>query len=132
MKAERVFLFPPAVAVVCKYITKGWKGVQEAYGDEENPEDVQKVFVYLEAVEKAKHCTDEQELIHLIEEQRLEEEQILTNHLRSKEVRRNSSICDIYHIFSIDAIIYCCGNQISLKYCSITKGRKHFLILVLM
>lgn len=86
MKAERVFLFFPAVEVVCKYITKGWKGVQEAYGDKENSEDVQKVFVYLEAVEKAKHCTDEQELIHLIEEQRLEKEQILTNHLRSKEV----------------------------------------------
>uniref|UniRef100_A0A673L4C9 Ro60, Y RNA binding protein n=1 Tax=Sinocyclocheilus rhinocerous TaxID=307959 RepID=A0A673L4C9_9TELE len=31
MKAERVFLFFTAVAVVCKYITKGWKGVQEAY-----------------------------------------------------------------------------------------------------
>ncbi|XP_052404404.1 60 kDa SS-A/Ro ribonucleoprotein isoform X2 [Carassius gibelio] len=75
-----------AVAVVCKYITKGWKGVQEAYADRENSEEVQKVFVYLEAVEKAKRCTDEQELIHLIEEQRLEKEQILSSHLRSKEV----------------------------------------------
>ncbi|KAK2901393.1 hypothetical protein Q8A67_009508 [Cirrhinus molitorella] len=74
------------VAIVCKYITKGWKGVQEAYGDKENSEDVRKVFAYLEAVEKAKHSTDEQELIHLIEEQRLEKEQILTNHLKSKEV----------------------------------------------
>uniref|UniRef100_A0A672KKP7 60 kDa SS-A/Ro ribonucleoprotein-like n=1 Tax=Sinocyclocheilus grahami TaxID=75366 RepID=A0A672KKP7_SINGR len=63
-----------------------WKGVQEAYGDKETSEDVQKVFAYLEAVEKAKRCTDEQELIHLIEEQRLEKEQILTNHLKSKEV----------------------------------------------
>ncbi|KAI2667218.1 60 kDa SS-A/Ro ribonucleoprotein [Labeo rohita] len=74
------------VAVVCKYITKGWKGVQETYGDKENSDDVQKVFAYLEAMEKAKHSTDEQELIHLIEEQRLEKEQILTNHLKSKEV----------------------------------------------
>uniref|UniRef100_A0A8C2EV03 Ro60, Y RNA binding protein n=1 Tax=Cyprinus carpio TaxID=7962 RepID=A0A8C2EV03_CYPCA len=74
------------VAVVCKYITKGWKGVHEAYGDKENSEDVQKVFEYLEAVEKAKRCTDEQELIHLIEEQSLEKEQILTHHLKSKEV----------------------------------------------
>lgn len=86
MKAEHVFLFFTAVAVVCKYITKGWKGVQEAYGDKENSEDVQKVFEYLEAVEKAKRCTDEQELIHLIEEQSLEKEQILTHHLKSKEV----------------------------------------------
>lgn len=74
------------VALVCKYITKGWKGVQEAYGDKEKLEDLQKVFAYLEAVEKAKHCTDELELIHLIEEHRLEKEQILTNHLKSKEV----------------------------------------------
>ncbi|XP_051716494.1 60 kDa SS-A/Ro ribonucleoprotein [Ctenopharyngodon idella] len=74
------------VALVCKYITKGWKGVQEAYGDKEISEDLQKVFAYLEAVEKAKHSTDEQELVHLIEEQRLEKEQVLTNHLKSKEV----------------------------------------------
>ncbi|XP_057190072.1 60 kDa SS-A/Ro ribonucleoprotein [Triplophysa rosa] len=74
------------VALVCKYITKGWKGVQEAYGDKEKSEDLQKVFAYLEAVEKSKHCTDELELIHLIENYRLEKEQILTNHLKFKEV----------------------------------------------
>ncbi|XP_051556805.1 RNA-binding protein RO60-like isoform X2 [Myxocyprinus asiaticus] len=67
-------------------MTKGWKGVQEAYGDKEKSEDVQKVFAYLEAVERAKHSTDELEIIHLIEEHRLEKEQILTNHLKSKEV----------------------------------------------
>lgn len=81
-----VYLFSIAVALVCKYITKGWKGVQEEYGDKEKSEDLQKVFAYLGAVEKAKHCTDELELIHLIEEHRLEKEQILTNHLKSKEV----------------------------------------------
>lgn len=81
-----VYLFSIAVALVCKYITKGWKAVQEEYGDKEKSEDLEKVFAYLEAVEKAKHCTDELELIHLIEENRLEKEQILTNHLKSKEV----------------------------------------------
>lgn len=85
-KDKYVFLFSTAVALVCKYITKGWKGVQEAYGDKEISDDLQKVFGYLEAVEKAKHSTDEQELIHFIEEQRLEKEQVLTNHLKSKEV----------------------------------------------
>ena len=57
-----------------------------AYADKENSEDVVKVLTYLEAVEKAKHSTDEVEVIHLIEEHRLEREQILTNHLKSKEV----------------------------------------------
>ncbi|XP_051984418.1 RNA-binding protein RO60-like isoform X2 [Xyrauchen texanus] len=74
------------VALVCKYMTKGWKGVLEVYGDKEKSEDVQKVFAYLEAVEKAKHSTDELAIIHLIEEHQLEKEQILTNHLKSKEV----------------------------------------------
>jgi len=48
---QYVFLFSTAVALVCKYITKGWKGVQEAYGDKEISDDLQKVFGYLEAVE---------------------------------------------------------------------------------
>ncbi|TRY66104.1 hypothetical protein DNTS_035592 [Danionella cerebrum] len=75
-----------AIALVCKYITKGWKGVEEACSEGEKSEDVQKVFVYLEALEKAKHCTDEQELINLIEEHRLETEQLPTTFLKSKQV----------------------------------------------
>lgn len=75
-----------SVGLVCKYITKGWKAVQEAYGDKEISEDLQKVYAYLEAVEKAKHSTDTLEIIHLIEAHQLEKEQILTNHLKSKEV----------------------------------------------
>ncbi|XP_062374265.1 60 kDa SS-A/Ro ribonucleoprotein [Sardina pilchardus] len=75
-----------AIALINKYITKGWKEVQVVYADKENSEDVVKVLTYLEAVEKTKHSTDEMEVIHLIEEHRLEREQILTNHLKSKEV----------------------------------------------
>lgn len=75
-----------AIALINKYITKGWKEVQVAYADKENSENVVKVLAYLEAVEKAKHSADEMEVIHLIEEHRLEREQILTNHLKSKEV----------------------------------------------
>ncbi|XP_066537299.1 60 kDa SS-A/Ro ribonucleoprotein isoform X2 [Hoplias malabaricus] len=75
-----------AIALISKYVTKGWKVVQEMYGDKENSEEVMKVFAYLEAVEKAKHSNDEQEVVHLIEEYRLDREQILTNHLKSKEV----------------------------------------------
>ncbi|KAL2097985.1 hypothetical protein ACEWY4_007192 [Coilia grayii] len=77
-----------AIALINKYITKGWKEVQVAYADKENSESVVKVLTYLEAVEKAKHSMDEVEVIHLIEEHRLEREQILTNHLKSKEVWR--------------------------------------------
>ncbi|KAG9338392.1 hypothetical protein JZ751_025796 [Albula glossodonta] len=75
-----------AIAVINKYITKGWKEVQASYGDKENAEETAKVLSYLEAVEKAKHSEDELEVIHLIEEHRLEREQLLTTHLKSKEV----------------------------------------------
>lgn len=43
---------------------------------------------YLEAVEKVKHSCDETEVIHLIGEHKLEMEQLLTQHLQSKQVRR--------------------------------------------
>lgn len=75
-----------AIAVISKYVTKGWKEVQKSYGDKENAEETTKVLQYLEAVEKAKHSEDELEIVHLIEEHRLEREQLLTNHLKSKEV----------------------------------------------
>ena len=41
---------------------------------------------YLEIVEKAKHSCDETEVINLIEEYKLEREQLLTEHLKSKQV----------------------------------------------
>ncbi|XP_037399462.1 60 kDa SS-A/Ro ribonucleoprotein isoform X1 [Pygocentrus nattereri] len=75
-----------SIELISKYVTKGWKVVQETYAEKESSEELLKVFAYLEAVEKAKHSTDEQEVVHLIEEHRLEREQILTNHLKSKEV----------------------------------------------
>ncbi|KAJ8390448.1 hypothetical protein AAFF_G00103830 [Aldrovandia affinis] len=75
-----------AIAVINKYVTKGWKEVQASFCGKENSEETDKVLQYLEAVEKAKHSEDELEVIHLIEEYRLEREQLLTNHLKSKEV----------------------------------------------
>ncbi|XP_053089193.1 60 kDa SS-A/Ro ribonucleoprotein [Pangasianodon hypophthalmus] len=75
-----------AVALVSKYVTKGWKAVQETYADREKTEDVMKVFVYLEAVEKTKHSSDELEVAHLVEEHKLEREHVLTKHLKSREV----------------------------------------------
>ncbi|XP_071773791.2 RNA-binding protein RO60 isoform X2 [Centroberyx gerrardi] len=76
------------IALISKYVTKGWKEVQVAYADKENSEEVVKVLSYLEVVEKVKHSCDETEVIHLIEEHRLEREQLLTDHLKSKQVWR--------------------------------------------
>ncbi|GAA6222537.1 60 kDa SS-A/Ro ribonucleoprotein [Lates japonicus] len=77
-----------AIALISKYVTKGWKGVQLAYADKENSEEVVKVLSYLEVVEKVKHSCDETEVINLIEEHKLEREQLLTDHLKSKQVWR--------------------------------------------
>lgn len=78
-----------AIALISKYVTKGWKDVQVAYADKENSEEVAKVLSYLEVVEKVKHSCDETEVINLIEEHKLEREQLLTDHLKSKQV----SVC---------------------------------------
>ncbi|KAM9719538.1 RNA-binding protein RO60 [Menidia menidia] len=77
-----------AIALISKYVTKGWKEVQDAYADKENSEEVVKVLSYLEVVEKVKHSCDETEVINLIEEHKLEREQLLTDHLKSKQVWR--------------------------------------------
>lgn len=76
----------PAIALVCKYVTRGWKDVQAAYSDKENCEEVVRVLSYLEVVEKVKHSCDETEVVNLIEEHQLEREQLLTDHLKSKQV----------------------------------------------
>ncbi|KAK2822107.1 hypothetical protein Q5P01_022172 [Channa striata] len=77
-----------AIALISKYITKGWKDVQVTYADKESSEEVGKVLSYLEVVEKVKHSCDETEVINLIEEHKLEREQLLTDHLKSKQVWR--------------------------------------------
>ncbi|XP_029970734.1 RNA-binding protein RO60 [Salarias fasciatus] len=77
-----------AIALISKYVTKGWKEVQAAYADKENSEEVVKVLSYLEVVEKVKHSCDETEVIALMEEHKLEREQLLTDHLKSKQVWR--------------------------------------------
>lgn len=76
----------PATALVCKYMSRGWKDVQATYSDKENSEEVVKVLSYLEVVEKVKHSCDETEVVNLIEEHQLEREQLLTDHLKSKQV----------------------------------------------
>uniref|UniRef100_A0A8C6WTL2 Ro60, Y RNA binding protein n=1 Tax=Neogobius melanostomus TaxID=47308 RepID=A0A8C6WTL2_9GOBI len=75
-----------AIALVCKYIMKGWKEVQAEYADKENSEEVLKVLSYMEVIEKVKHSCDETEIINLIEEHSLETEQLRTDHLKSKHV----------------------------------------------
>ncbi|XP_067156861.1 RNA-binding protein RO60 isoform X2 [Apteryx mantelli] len=74
------------IAIVTKYITKGWKDVQEAYKDKAVSAETEKLLKYLEAVEKVKRTKDDLEVTHLIEEYGLVREHLLTNHLKSKEV----------------------------------------------
>uniref|UniRef100_A0A4W2F5B2 RNA-binding protein RO60 n=2 Tax=Bos TaxID=9903 RepID=A0A4W2F5B2_BOBOX len=74
------------LAIVTKYITKGWKEVHEMYKEKALSVEAEKLLKYLEAVEKVKRTKDELEVIHLIEEHRLVREHLLTNHLKSKEV----------------------------------------------
>uniref|UniRef100_A0A8C0S9N0 RNA-binding protein RO60 n=1 Tax=Canis lupus familiaris TaxID=9615 RepID=A0A8C0S9N0_CANLF len=74
------------LAIVTKYITKGWKEVHELYKEKALSVETEKLLKYLEAVEKVKRTKDELEVIHLIEEHRLVREHLLTNHLKSKEV----------------------------------------------
>uniref|UniRef100_A0A8C8DLB5 Ro60, Y RNA binding protein n=1 Tax=Oryzias sinensis TaxID=183150 RepID=A0A8C8DLB5_9TELE len=78
-----------AVALISKYVTKGWTEVQAYYADKENSDEVVKVLSYLEAVEKVKHSCDETVVINLIEEHKLEMEQLLTENLKSKQVWRS-------------------------------------------
>ena len=72
--------------LINKYVTKGWKEVQVLYADRENPEEVVQLLAYLAAVERVKQRCDEDEVVLLIEVQRLEVEQLLTDHLKSKQV----------------------------------------------
>ncbi|XP_044295097.1 60 kDa SS-A/Ro ribonucleoprotein isoform X2 [Varanus komodoensis] len=74
------------LAVVTKYVMKGWKEVQEAYKENKLSAETEKLLKYLEAVERVKHTEDELEVIHLIEEFSLVREHLLTSHLQSKEV----------------------------------------------
>ncbi|XP_077188797.1 RNA-binding protein RO60 isoform X2 [Paroedura picta] len=74
------------LAIVTKYVMKGWKEVEEAYKDNKLSAETEKLLKYLEAVEKVKHTKDDLEVIHLIEEYNLVREQLLTSHLKSKDV----------------------------------------------
>lgn len=69
-----------------KYITKGWKEVHEQYKEKPLSVETDKLLKYLEAVEKVKRTKDDLEVTHLIEEHQLVREQLLTSHLKSKEV----------------------------------------------
>ena len=60
--------------------------MQVCYADRENSEEVVQLLAYLAAVERVKQRCDEDEVVLLIEEHRLVVEQLLTDHLKSKQV----------------------------------------------
>lgn len=84
--------FVKGLAIVTKYITKGWKEVHDTYKEKALSVETERLLKYLEAVEKVKRTRDELEVIHLIEEHRLVREHLLTNHLKSKEVSGRFSV----------------------------------------
>lgn len=88
LHAFLILYFVKGLAIVTKYITKGWKEVHEMYKEKALSVETEKLLKYLEAVEKVKRTKDELEVIHLIEEHRLVREHLLTNHLKSKEVSK--------------------------------------------
>lgn len=94
---ENIF-FSIGIAIVTKYVTKGWKDVQEAYKDKAVSAETEKLLKYLEAVEKVKRTKDELEVTHLIEEYGLVREHLLTNHLKSKEVRKLHLLCILFRV----------------------------------
>lgn len=83
-----------AVAVVSKYVTKGWEAAQES-GTAAEAAEVAQVLAFLEAVEKSKRSSDELEVAHLIEEHGLEREHVCAKHLKSPEVgeRNTPKLC---------------------------------------
>lgn len=90
--------FSIGIAIVTKYITKGWKDVQEAYKDKAVSAETEKLLKYLEAVDRVKHTKDELEVTHLIEEYGLVREHLLTNHLKSKEVGKLQELCILFRV----------------------------------
>lgn len=90
--------FSIGIAIVTKYITKGWKDVQEAYKDKAVSAETEKLLKYLEAVDRVKHTKDELEVTHLIEEYGLVREHLLTNHLKSKEVGKLQELCILFGV----------------------------------
>ena len=67
-------------------MTKGIKSAKEEFGKETAADETKAVLKYLEAVDKVKHSTDEQEAARLIEEHSLAWEHVPTTLLKSKEV----------------------------------------------
>ncbi|WAR00395.1 RO60-like protein [Mya arenaria] len=75
--------------VLFRYLTKGFKKMQELVNnvpDLKMDETVTKMVEFLTAVEKAKSCTDEDELVGIIDKYGLEREHMPTQLLNSKKV----------------------------------------------
>lgn len=117
--AWEIFSSSIGVAIVTKYITKGWKDVQEAYKDKAVSAETEKLLKYLEAVDRVKHTKDELEVIHLIEEYGLVREHLLTNHLKSKEVGKLKELCILFRVtLKILSQDFCLKNALLLFFFS--------------
>lgn len=75
------------LSVILRFIMKGFIEAKTLAEDEmANDEKIQKMIKFLEATEKAKRCTDEEEMVKMITEHGLEREHLPTQLLNSKPV----------------------------------------------
>ncbi|KAI8518517.1 60 kDa SS-A/Ro ribonucleoprotein [Branchiostoma belcheri] len=77
------------VAVVIRYIVKGFESAEKEFDKEDAPDDVKNVLTFLRAVEDVKNMRDESAVAGLVEQHRLAREHIPTQLLKSKEVWRS-------------------------------------------
>ncbi|CAN0354260.1 unnamed protein product [Lampetra fluviatilis] len=71
----------PAVQLVAKYVTRGWKATREAYAHE-----LRAMLRYLSAVERVRRASDCGEVEVLVAEHGLVWQHLLTQHLKSPQV----------------------------------------------
>ncbi|XP_066293581.1 RNA-binding protein RO60-like [Branchiostoma lanceolatum] len=76
------------VAVVIRYIVKGFESAEKEFDKEDASDDVKNVLTFLRAVEDVKNMRDEGSVAGLVEQHKLAKEHIPTQLLKSKEVWR--------------------------------------------
>ena len=77
-----------AIALVLKYVMRGWKKTKEDYVEDGLPDELKWLLKYLDVIETVKHASIEegQKVAALIEEYKLVREHVPTWLLKSKEV----------------------------------------------
>lgn len=100
--------------VILRFIMKGFVDAKMlADKDMANDEKITKMLEFLEVTQKAKICTDEDELVQMIKQHGLEREHLPTQLLNSKEVWKA-----LVNNLKMEAIIRNLGKISSMELCS--------------